>query len=73
MFRCSTGEDWYSVMFDCANKDNGGNSYALIYFISFILICSFIMLNLFILVIIEQFGKYMGNEDNPIEIFKDYL
>ena len=48
-------------------------AYALVYFISFILICSFIMLNLFVLVIIEQFGKYMGDADNPIEIFKEYL
>jgi len=34
------------------------------------MICSFIMINLFVLVIIEQFEKYYNAENNPIEIFK---
>jgi len=44
-----------------------------VYFLSFIMICSFIMINLFVLVIIEQFEKYMGDKENPIESFKENL
>merc|ERR1711998_136179 len=36
---------------------------------SFILICSFIMLNLFILIIIDFFEAYNLKEDNPLDQF----
>ena len=59
LFRCSTGEDWNRVMFDlsktapnCTEGVDCGSSYSYLYFISFNIICSLIMLNLFILVII---------------------
>ncbi len=40
------------------------------YFLSFIVICTFVMLNLFILVILEQFDQYYLAKDNPINIYK---
>jgi hypothetical protein len=58
LIRVSTGEDWVQIMFDTMNtrddcKPNTcGSGYTPIYFISFIMICSLVMLNLFILVIL---------------------
>jgi hypothetical protein len=36
-----------------------------------ILVCSYVMLNLFILVIIQQFEKYYLPEDNMLDKFKN--
>ena len=36
-------------------------------------ICTFVMLNLFIFVILSEFGKYSTTEDTPIQAFKDHL
>jgi hypothetical protein len=59
MIRMSTGENWPNFMFECRSSCNKkdesqckNNPIAPIFFIAFIMICSFIMLNLFILVII---------------------
>lgn len=74
--RVSTGEDWNRIMFDTANTDSDcidgqtcGTAIAPLYFIVFIVICSFIMLNLFILVIIQQFDQYYLDKDNVISKF----
>ena len=40
---------------------------------SFITICSYVMLNLFILVILQQFDEYYLPKDNVIERFKNSL
>jgi len=77
LFRASTGEDWFVFMFDvgrneeegCISGETCGTSkgVALLYFLSFIMICSFIMLNLFILIIIDFFEAYNLKEDNPLD------
>jgi hypothetical protein len=65
LFALSTGEDWNKVMFDCSRvsvQDGGsgctegvncGNDYSIIYHMLLILVCTHVMLNLFILVIIQ--------------------
>uniref|UniRef100_A0A336JZB9 Voltage-dependent calcium channel type A subunit alpha-1 n=1 Tax=Culicoides sonorensis TaxID=179676 RepID=A0A336JZB9_CULSO len=66
LFRCATGESWPSIMLDClktrpcdpkANKPNElcGSTLAYGYFVSFIFFCSFLMLNLFVAVIMDNF------------------
>ena len=79
LFRMSTGEDWNYIMYDCMRtEDNGGciedqncgSMFAPIYYIFFIMICTYIMLNLFILVILQQFDKYYLPKDNIISKFK---
>lgn len=59
LFRCSTGEDWYKVMFDttrlepyCTPNVNCGSPYYIFFFIVYIVMIQFIMLQLFILVIL---------------------
>ena len=52
LFSISTGEDWNRFMFDCMDTGKGGSSMAPLFFLSFILLVTHIMLNLFVLVII---------------------
>lgn len=59
LFSISTGEDWNRIMYDCSwtapdciEGETCGSEYAAVYFISFILLVTYVMLNLFILVII---------------------
>ncbi|KAB7498246.1 Voltage-dependent N-type calcium channel subunit alpha-1B, partial [Armadillidium nasatum] len=69
LFRCATGEAWQSIMLSCikgrpcdpnALKDaedgkECGSDIAYAYFVSFIFFCSFLMLNLFVAVIMDNF------------------
>lgn len=79
LFALSTGEDWNKVMFDCSRDKawgcieqiNCGTSFSFIFFMMLILVCSHVMLNLFILVIIQQFEKYYLPDDNMLAKFKN--
>ncbi|XP_030081789.1 voltage-dependent calcium channel type A subunit alpha-1 isoform X15 [Drosophila hydei] len=67
LFRCATGEAWPNIMLAClkgkacdddAEKGAGeycGSTLAYAYFVSFIFFCSFLMLNLFVAVIMDNF------------------
>ncbi|XP_042869762.1 voltage-dependent calcium channel type A subunit alpha-1-like isoform X7 [Penaeus japonicus] len=68
LFRCATGEAWQSIMLSCikgrpcdpdALKNNSektcGSNVAYMYFVTFIFLCSFLMLNLFVAVIMDNF------------------
>nr|XP_029732745.1 voltage-dependent calcium channel type A subunit alpha-1-like isoform X5 [Aedes albopictus] len=66
LFRCATGESWPNIMLAClkgrpcdprAGKSNEtcGSTLAYAYFVSFIFFCSFLMLNLFVAVIMDNF------------------
>lgn len=78
LFSISTGEDWNRIMYDCMRvapdcipNKTCGSSIAPLFFLSFIMVVSNIMLNLFILVIIQQFSKYYLEEDNPLSRFEE--
>ena len=80
LIRMSTGEDWPTIMFDtmytksdCIPGVNCGVSYAPVFFISFVMVCSYVMLNLFIMIIIQQFEMYYLPEDNILQKFRDDL
>lgn len=74
LFSISTGEDWNRIMWDttrteedgCVEGINCGAKAHIIYFLAFILIATHIMLNLFILVILQQFDKYYLPTENVI-------
>jgi len=61
LFAVSTGEDWNKIMFDCSRTEADGcvagetcgSSAAIPYFFLMVLMCTHVMLNLFILVIIR--------------------
>lgn len=70
LFSASTGEDWHVLMFDCI-KNSGGYS-PVIFFVFFIVITQFIMLNLFIMVILQQFEDNFFSTDNALSNFELY-
>ena len=49
------------------------NQFAPLYFISFITITTFVMLNMFIMVILTNFTQYRNNPDNPVLKFNHLL
>uniref|UniRef100_A0A8C1L9L8 Voltage-dependent N-type calcium channel subunit alpha n=1 Tax=Cyprinus carpio TaxID=7962 RepID=A0A8C1L9L8_CYPCA len=66
LFRSATGEGWHEIMLSClserpCDRDSGytgkecGSDFAYFYFVSFIFLCSFLMLNLFVAVIMDNF------------------
>jgi len=71
LFRCATGESWQAVMLACkagvecqphANQRSSGkgsnkcgSDFAYVYFCSFVFLSSFLMLNLFVAVIMDNF------------------
>ncbi|KAL1138768.1 hypothetical protein AAG570_008830 [Ranatra chinensis] len=66
LFRCATGEAWPSIMLSCVksrpcdakaekSENECGSNLAYAYFVSFIFFCSFLMLNLFVAVIMDNF------------------
>ncbi|XP_020288402.1 voltage-dependent calcium channel type A subunit alpha-1 isoform X5 [Pseudomyrmex gracilis] len=67
LFRCATGEAWPNIMLSCVKgrpcdakagkqePEGCGSNIAYAYFVSFIFFCSFLMLNLFVAVIMDNF------------------
>uniref|UniRef100_A0A8C9TQR0 Voltage-dependent L-type calcium channel subunit alpha n=1 Tax=Scleropages formosus TaxID=113540 RepID=A0A8C9TQR0_SCLFO len=68
LFRCATGEAWQEIMLACAPMrpcENGseegpasedcGSHFAIIYFVSFYMLCAFLIINLFVAVIMDNF------------------
>ncbi|KAK3102999.1 hypothetical protein FSP39_015655 [Pinctada imbricata] len=65
LFRSATGEAWQDVMLSCVAKDEivcendpdepCGTDFAYIYFITFYILCSFLIINLFVAVIMDNF------------------
>ena len=74
----ATGEDWNSYMFDCARTEYDcaagigcGKWYAYAYFITFKIVVTFVMLNLFILIVLQLFDKYFIADNNILSNFKE--
>ncbi|XP_062269228.1 voltage-dependent N-type calcium channel subunit alpha-1B-like [Platichthys flesus] len=66
LFRSATGEAWHEIMLSCLSNrpcdrlsgtvgKECGSDFAYFYFVSFIFLCSFLMLNLFVAVIMDNF------------------
>ncbi|XP_074861953.1 voltage-dependent L-type calcium channel subunit alpha-1C isoform X9 [Carettochelys insculpta] len=71
LFRCATGEAWQDIMLAClpnqtcdpdsepANSTESepscGSTFAIFYFISFYMLCAFLIINLFVAVIMDNF------------------
>lgn len=77
MLRESTGEDWPAIMFDCMNTEddcipgvNCGSMFAPVFYLLYVLIQQYIMVNLFILIILQQFDLYYLPDDNVLDRFK---
>ncbi|PFX17210.1 Voltage-dependent calcium channel type D subunit alpha-1 [Stylophora pistillata] len=70
LFRSATGENWQQIMLACTHRDDVkcdqnadpqepsglcGSDFAYFYFVSFYSICSFLIINLFVAVIMDNF------------------
>ncbi|XP_067346726.1 voltage-dependent L-type calcium channel subunit alpha-1C isoform X25 [Channa argus] len=70
LFRCATGEAWQEIMLACApnqpcekgstnenstSNEDCGSQFAIIYFVSFYMLCAFLIINLFVAVIMDNF------------------
>ncbi|XP_062930030.1 probable voltage-dependent N-type calcium channel subunit alpha-1B isoform X1 [Mobula hypostoma] len=91
LFRSATGEGWQEIMLACLSKspcdprsgidrDECGSDFAYFYFVSFIFLCSFLMLNLFVAVIMDNF-EYLTRDssilgphhlDEFVRVWADY-
>ena len=69
LLRIATGEDWHLIMYDYM-VEIPESPY---YFISFVTITTFIMLNMFIMVIIQQFDEHHNNPESPVTLYKQHL
>uniref|UniRef100_H0XF95 Voltage-dependent N-type calcium channel subunit alpha n=1 Tax=Otolemur garnettii TaxID=30611 RepID=H0XF95_OTOGA len=72
LFRSATGEAWHEIMLSClsnracderASASECGSDFAYFYFVSFIFLCSFLMLNLFVAVIMDNF-EYLTRDSS---------
>ncbi|XP_058629119.1 voltage-dependent L-type calcium channel subunit alpha-1C isoform X4 [Onychostoma macrolepis] len=68
LFRCATGEAWQEIMLACSpnrpcekgtevghSSEDCGSHFAIIYFVSFYMLCAFLIINLFVAVIMDNF------------------
>uniref|UniRef100_H3CQ59 Voltage-dependent L-type calcium channel subunit alpha-1C n=1 Tax=Tetraodon nigroviridis TaxID=99883 RepID=H3CQ59_TETNG len=70
LFRCATGEAWQEIMLACTpnrpcekgstnetnqSAEDCGSHFAIIYFVSFYMLCAFLIINLFVAVIMDNF------------------
>lgn len=63
LFKCSSGDDWRAIMADCmyhnpyCKEDSSqcGSYLAIPYFMSYELVSAYIILNLFVLALVDQF------------------
>ncbi|MGH0175225.1 UNVERIFIED_CONTAM: hypothetical protein FKN15_069801 [Acipenser sinensis] len=74
LFRSATGEAWHDIMLAClggkecdvrsgTKEPECGSVFAYLYFVSFIFLCSFLMLNLFVAVIMDNF-EYLTRDSS---------
>jgi hypothetical protein len=70
LFRISTGEEWNSIMYDC--EESNGYIVSAVYFGSFVTITTFIMLNMFIMIIVQEYENYESDAENIIKVFQRY-
>eukprot|EP01017_Pseudomicrothorax_dubius_P004172 TRINITY_DN10775_c0_g1_i2.p1 TRINITY_DN10775_c0_g1~~TRINITY_DN10775_c0_g1_i2.p1 ORF type:complete len:482 (-),score=116.00 TRINITY_DN10775_c0_g1_i2:37-1422(-) len=61
LFRCATGENWPFFMYDAQRQSD----VAPLFFIAQQVICSFVMLNLFVLIVNNELSKYQ-DLNNPL-------
>lgn len=67
LWRISTGEDYPSIMYDISNSL--GSKLCYIYFIVFLTVMDFIILELFVSVIIQNYEEQAENQETPLQIF----
>ena len=55
LFRVATGEAWPQLMYELSREEYGGSQAALVYFPVFVIVSNFVLLNLFVMILIDNF------------------
>ncbi|CAF5010403.1 unnamed protein product, partial [Rotaria sp. Silwood1] len=84
LMRIVTGEDWNKIMHDCMvapprctrggsywESDCGNSTASILYFCSFYIIITYIVLNLLVAIIIENFSLFYSSEEDPLLSYTD--
>ncbi|XP_061184383.1 sodium leak channel NALCN-like isoform X4 [Saccostrea echinata] len=84
LFRIVTGEDWNKIMHDCMvappfctnvgniwESDCGNGTASIVYFFSFYIIITYIVLNLLVAIIMENFSLFYSNEEDALLNYND--
>ncbi|XP_031343875.1 sodium leak channel non-selective protein-like isoform X3 [Photinus pyralis] len=84
LFRIVTGEDWNKIMHDCMiqppyctpadnywQTDCGNFTGSLVYFCTFYVIITYIVLNLLVAIIMENFSLFYSNEEDALLSYAD--
>nr|KAG5701452.1 hypothetical protein BaRGS_032784 [Batillaria attramentaria] len=84
LFRIVTGEDWNKILHDCMvdkpfctpggnywETDCGNKLAAIIYFCTFYVIITYIVLNLLVAIIMENFSLFYSNEEDALLSYSD--
>jgi len=74
LMRASTGEAWDTLLFDTINTDAGGGYHGYVYWLSYITLMNFVMLQMFIMVVVESFQREQrqrnGAAEEHIRVFR---
>lgn len=80
LFKCLTREEWTNLVFDmrktppnCTVNEDCGSEYAYLYFISFTVFNTYIIFNMFILILLQQFEEFNKESFNPLATLKQHL
>ncbi|CAG9330463.1 SCN4A_7 [Blepharisma stoltei] len=68
LFRHSTGENWPNALWDCMNS-SVGKTISYIYWCTFISATTFIMLNVFVMVILQDYEDFANDAQSGVIIF----
>ncbi|CAF1362403.1 unnamed protein product [Rotaria sp. Silwood1] len=84
LMRIVTGEDWNKIMHDCMvvpprctrggsywESDCGNATASILYFCSFYIIITYIVLNLLVAIIMENFSLFYSNEEDALLSYTD--
>ncbi|CAD8122391.1 unnamed protein product [Paramecium sonneborni] len=77
LFKCASGDDWRTIMTDtifynpyCAEDEQYcGSIYNQIYFFLFMLLSNYVLLNLFVLGLVEQFEQFFMLQNSMIQTY----
>ena len=68
LIRSSTGEDWNYTLVDCASVSNPWIAHT--FFFSFVVITTFIMYNMFVMVMLQEYENYQNNPNSSFKLYK---
>ncbi|CAD8121632.1 unnamed protein product [Paramecium sonneborni] len=81
LFKCASGDDWRTIMTDTIfynpycdeNEIYCGSIYNQIYFFLFMLLSNYVLLNLFVLGLVEQFEQFFMLQNSMIQTYVENM